>query len=94
MFAAAVLSACGGAGTIATPAVAPSGAGPACQPYGGCDVLEDLTDGSTRTIALDTQSYPAALERALYDVQRDDVRDTVVVGHDPPHTAISGVYHH
>ena len=57
-------------------------------------MLEDLTNGTTRTIALDTQSYPDALERALYDAQNADVRDTVVVGHNPPHVAISGLYHH
>ena len=87
------LSACSGAGGQPTTPV-PSGAGPSCQPFGGCDVLEDLSDGTQRLVALDTQSYPDALTRALYDAQRSDVRDTVVVGHTPPHEAISGLLRH
>lgn len=86
------LAACsGGAERNVSPA--PTGAGPSCQPYGGCDVLEDLTNGTQRIVTLDTQSYPDALTRALYDAQRSDVKDTTVVGHNPPHDAISGIYH-
>ena len=78
----------------ATGSPSATGAGPSCQPYGGCDIEEDLANGSQKYVGLDSESYPTALEIALYDAQQSGVRDTIVVGHNPPHDAISGINRH
>ncbi len=65
-----------------------------CAQYGGCDVLLDLTDGTSTIIPLKTASIADATARALQESKRQDVIDTAVVGHNPPHVAVSALYHH
>jgi hypothetical protein len=80
---------CAGCGDIPV-----SNTGVDCTAYGGCDVLEDLSDGSSTIVALRSMSFFPAQERAITDVQKANVVDTVVVGHDPPHTPLGKLYHH
>jgi hypothetical protein len=64
-----------------------------CASYGGCDVLEDFTDGSAAIIPLRSMTFYDADMRARTDAKRADVRDASVVGHDAPHVGLSNLYY-
>jgi hypothetical protein len=82
-----LITACGGSSV-------PVQTGVSCADYGGCDVLLDLTDGTSMIIPLKAASLADATARALQESKRGDVLDAAVVGHDSPHIAVSGLYHH
>jgi hypothetical protein len=85
--AAAALSGCGAPQP-------PVNAGISCASYGGCDVLEDFADGHSTIVQLRTNTYFDADSRARQDSLRSDVVDASVVGHNPPHIALSNLYYH
>jgi len=61
--------------------------------FGGCDVREDLSDGSQTIIPL-RASFDLAKARAMHEAQRTDVFDAVVVGDAAPHAVLSQPFHH
>jgi hypothetical protein len=63
-----------------------------CATYGGCDVQENLVNG-TQTIIQLRASFVQARERAIADAQHIDVVDTVVVGDADPHVVLSQTFH-
>lgn len=65
-----------------------------CSSYGGCDVLEDFTTGGSTIIPLRASTFLDANTRARQDSLRADVLDASVVGHNPPHIALSNLYFH
>jgi hypothetical protein len=100
LVAAAALSACAtvqspsataGAHTPLVPAS--SAATVNCSAYGGCDVEEQLGDGTETIIAMRTPSFATASARASQEAKREDVFDAVVVGDSAPHTVLSAPYY-
>src|SRR5438270_10049547 len=68
--------------------------GTGCADYGGCDVLEDLADGTSKLIPLRTSSIAEATSRAIAESQRDGVLDAAGVGDSAPHVALSSLFPH
>ena len=83
-----LIAACSGTGQPSPP----SFTGIDCSSYGGCDVLEDYTDGSSTIIPLRASMFLEADMRARQDAKLANVRDAEVVGHDPPHVGLSNLY--
>jgi hypothetical protein len=63
-----------------------------CSSYGGCDVLEDYSDGTSRIVPIQARRFFDANVRARQDSLLPNVLDTAVVGHNAPHVALSNLY--
>lgn len=59
-----------------------------CATFGGCDVQDDMADGTQKQIALQTSSFADARARQNQECQGGGVVDAVVLGHNAPHVIL------